>query len=128
MGSLHAIALDATSTELPDHGKRCAPHRTSKECSLPRYLLIERPKMGHTKKKTGRTSARPGEPGFRTRHRDSCTGQQFMTLHQEKCLFKKKAPFPGWAEGPGIFFFLVTCVCVFGISMCFIMFCSSLLV
>jgi hypothetical protein len=35
-----------------------------------------------------------------------------MTLHQEKCLFKKKAPFPGWAEGPGIFFFLVTCVCV----------------
>jgi hypothetical protein len=51
MGSLHAIALDATSTELPDHGKRCAPHRTSKECSLPRYLLIERPKMGHTKKR-----------------------------------------------------------------------------
>ena len=69
--------------------------------------------MGHTQKKTGRTSARPGEPGFRTRHRDSCTGQQFMTLHQEKCLFKKKSAFPGLGRGSWyIFLFGDMCVCV----------------
>ena len=89
------------------------------------------PKNGAYQKKTGRTSAKPGEPGFRTRHRDSCTGQQFMTLHQEKCLSKKKRLS---RVGPRVLVYfsfwwhVCVCVCVFGISMCFIMFCSSLLV